>query len=98
LSGRQKNCAMCCLPRLVGLRSSSKVQSLAEQHRCVACVSIQALTEIRTRRGSWPILTPAQGNRLLRIRAKQDHMTTPNTNHYQTAYEMSWRGVPPTLL
>jgi len=47
--GMQKSSAMCCLPRLVGLRLSSKGQSRAGQHRCVAYVSIPALMEIRTR-------------------------------------------------
>src|ERR1700722_12180227 len=35
-TGIQKNFAMCCLPRLDGLKSSSRVQSGAEQHHCVA--------------------------------------------------------------
>jgi hypothetical protein len=41
-TGIQKNFAMCCLPRPGGLKSSSRAQSGAEQHHCVACASILA--------------------------------------------------------
>src|SRR5258708_36777890 len=97
-TGIQENFAMCCLPRLGGLKSSSRVQSGVEQHHCVACVSILALMGIRTRAWCWPILTQIRRNRLLLLPSKQRHTPKPYTGHYLIVCEISWRGVPRLFL
>src|ERR1700691_169043 len=96
-TGIQRNVATCCLPQLDVLKSSSRVQNGEEQHHCVACVSILAQMEIRTRTWYSPILTRILKNQLQPILSNQDITTKPSTNHYQIASAANWKRVPPNL-